>query len=250
MLGWPQQQAYDRAITIFSPDGRLYQVEYAREAVKRGAAALGLRTTESVILLVDKGEVGPLVEATSIEKLHKVDTHLAIATAGHVADGRHLVDFARRQAQIERLRYAEPLGVEAITKTITDYMQLYTQSGGVRPFGVALLIGGIENGAPRLYEADPGGAPREWRATAIGGDHASLLDELETRYADDLDHDEGLGVALSSLAEVMGGPLRPDGVGISAIMADPVEYVQYGVRDIETRLDALDLLDEPSDDAS
>lgn len=246
MLGWPQQQAYDRAITIFSPDGRLYQVEYAREAVKRGAAALGLCTAESVILIVEKGDVGELVEETSIEKLHKVDANLGVATAGHVADGRHLVDFARRQAQIERLRYAEPLGVEALTKTITDYMQLYTQSGGVRPFGVALLIGGLEDGVPRLYEADPGGAPREWQATAIGGDQAGLLNELEQRYRRGLTHEEGVAVALESMAEVKGAPLRPISVGLTAIRGEPAEYVSYPPDEIREILGGLGLLPEDS----
>jgi proteasome alpha subunit len=104
-----QQQAYDRGITIFSPDGRLYQVEYAREAVKRGTPSVGVRTEEGVILAVDKRSRSDLMEADSIEKLHKVADHVGIASAGHVADARRLIDFARRRAQLEELRYEEPV---------------------------------------------------------------------------------------------------------------------------------------------
>ena len=143
MQGQSQQQAYDRGITIFSPDGRLYQVEYAREAVKRGTASIGIRTPEGVVLTVDKRIRSPLMERTSVEKIHKADDHVGIASAGHVADARQLIDFARRQAQVNQLRYGEPVGVETLTKAVTDHIQQYTQVGGARPFGVALLFGGV-----------------------------------------------------------------------------------------------------------
>ncbi|MFB6163947.1 MAG: archaeal proteasome endopeptidase complex subunit alpha, partial [Haloarculaceae archaeon] len=159
MQGNAQQQAYDRGITIFSPDGRLYQVEYAREAVKRGTASVGVRTTDGVVLAADTRVRSPLLERSSVEKLHKIDDHVGIASAGHVADARQLIDFARRDAQVNQLRYGEPIGVESLTKDITDQIQQYTQTGGARPFGVALIVGGIENGEPRLFETDPSGTP-------------------------------------------------------------------------------------------
>src|SRR6056297_4024036 len=123
MQGNSQQQAYDRGITIFSPDGRLYQVEYAREAVKRGTASVGVRTTDGVVLAADTRVRSPLLERSSVEKLHKIDDHVAIASAGHVADARQLIDFARRQAQMDRLRYDEPVDVESLTKRVTDHIQ-------------------------------------------------------------------------------------------------------------------------------
>jgi len=155
------QQAYDRGITIFSPDGRLYQVEYAREAVKRGTASVGVRTSDGVVLAADRHARSPLIERDSIEKIHEIDDHVGVASAGHVADARQLIDVARRQAQVNRLRYDEPADVESLTKEVTDYIQQYTQTGGARPFGVALLVGGIENGEPRLFETDPSGTPYE-----------------------------------------------------------------------------------------
>ncbi|MFB6177383.1 MAG: archaeal proteasome endopeptidase complex subunit alpha, partial [Halobaculum sp.] len=135
MQGQQQQQAYDRGITIFSPDGRLYQVEYAREAVKRGTASVGVRTDDGVVLAADKRSRSELMEPESVEKLHKADDHVGLASAGHVADARKLIDFARQQAQVERLRYGEPIGVETLTKRVTDHIQQYTQVGGARPFG-------------------------------------------------------------------------------------------------------------------
>ncbi|ELY43919.1 archaeal proteasome endopeptidase complex subunit alpha, partial [Natronorubrum bangense] len=139
MQGQAQQQAYDRGITIFSPDGRLYQVEYAREAVKRGTASIGVRTADGVVLAVDKRVPSELLEDSSVEKIHKADNHIGIASAGHVADARQLIDFARRQTQVNQLRYGEPIGVETLTKEVTDHIQQYTQVGGARPFGVALI---------------------------------------------------------------------------------------------------------------
>ena len=137
MQGQSQQQAYDRGITIFSPDGRLYQVEYAREAVKRGTASIGVRTDGGVVLAVDKRIRSPLMERDSVEKLHKADDHIGIASAGHVADARQLIDMARRQAQVNQLRYGEPVGVETLTKEVTDFIQQYTQVGGATPKGRA-----------------------------------------------------------------------------------------------------------------
>lgn len=239
-----QQQAYDRGITIFSPDGRLYQVEYAREAVKRGAPSVGVVTQDSVVLAIDRGETSPLVEETSIEKLHKADDHVGVASAGHVADGRYLIDFARRQAQVERLRYDEAISIDVLTKMVTDHVQRYTQLGGARPFGVALLIGGISGDQPQLFEVDPGGAPREWKATAIGRDHGDLLEHLEEGYHADLDHEDGVTLALEALGEVIGPPLFPERLGLAWIPVDEGDYTVAEPDTVGDRLDELDLLEE------
>ncbi|WP_436930974.1 archaeal proteasome endopeptidase complex subunit alpha [Halosimplex halobium] len=196
------QQAYDRGTSIFSPDGRLYQVEYAREAIKRGTASVGVRTADGVVLAADRQVRSPLVEKGSIEKLHRVDDHIAVASAGHVADARQLVDYAREQAQVNRLRYDEPIGVESLAKEVTDYIQRYTQSGGVRPFGVALAIGGVDpDGTPKLFETDPSGTPYEWQATAIGGNRERLMGFLEDEYREGMDLDAGVALALEAIGE-------------------------------------------------
>ena len=250
MQGQAQQQAYDRGITIFSPDGRLYQVEYAREAVKRGSASIGVRTAEGVVLLADKRSHSPLMEPESIEKLHKADDHIGIASAGHVADARQLIDFSRRQAQVNRLRYGEPMGVETLTKTVTDYIQQYTQIGGARPFGVALVVGGIENGEPRLFETDPSGTPYEWKALAIGENRADIREYLEERYNEELSLDEGIELALGALSDATDELLDPEGLGLATITVDDESFHQYPVDELESVLDEYDLLASDEDDAA
>ncbi|WP_435358263.1 archaeal proteasome endopeptidase complex subunit alpha [Haloarchaeobius sp. DFWS5] len=221
------QQAYDRGSTIFSPDGRLYQVEYAREAVRRGSATVGVRTADSVVFASYGHRRSDLLEPSTIEKLHDVDGRLGVASAGHVADARRLVDFARRFAQQERLRYGEGPGVETAAKAIADHVQEATQTGGTRPFGAALLVGGVdlENGdggagTPRLYETDPSGTPSEWAATAIGGGSGKAQELLEGEYSPELGTEDGISLALDALAASSDDDLSSEAVGLAVMDAD------------------------------
>jgi len=236
-----EQQAYDRGITIFSPDGRLYQVEYAREAVKRGTASVGVRTTDGVVLAADRHARSPLIERDSIEKIHEIDDHVGVASAGHVADARQLIDVARRQAQVNRLRYDEPASVESLTKEVTDYIQQYTQTGGARPFGVALLVAGIEDGEPRLFETDPSGTPYEWQAVAIGGSREDIQNYLEEEYTDEMDLEGGIGLALRALASVNEEGLDATGVDIATIDVESRKFSKLAEDDIGTRLEESEL---------
>jgi proteasome alpha subunit len=238
MQGQSQQQAYDRGITIFSPDGRLYQVEYAREAVSRGTASVGVRTPDGVVLGAVRRVRSPLMERSSVEKLHKADDHVGIASAGHVADARQLIDFARRRAQTERLRYDDPIPIETLTKSVTDHIQQYTQTGGARPFGVALLVGGISDGEPRLFETDPSGTPYEWQATAVGGDRKEIQGVLEEGYRDDLDLEEGIDLALRGLSAT-NEDLTSDGVEIATIDADTESFGTVSDETVESHLDEI-----------
>jgi proteasome alpha subunit len=243
MQGQSQQQAYDRGITIFSPDGRLYQVEYAREAVKRGTASIGIRADDGVVLAVDKRIRSPLMERSSVEKLHKADDHIGIASAGHVADARQLIDFARRNAQVNQLRYGEPIGVETLTKEVTDHIQQYTQIGGARPFGVALIIGGIDaDGEPRLFETDPSGTPYEWKALAVGADRGEVRDYLEANYDEGIDLNEAVGLALRALGSVNDDALRPEAVGLATVGVEERAFRQLSDDEVEDYLVDLDLL--------
>ncbi|MDY6774910.1 archaeal proteasome endopeptidase complex subunit alpha [Halorutilales archaeon Cl-col2-1] len=200
-----QQQAYDRGITIFSPDGRLYQVEYAREAVKRGTASVGVAVPEGVVLAAFKRVGSSLMESETIEKIFKIDSHIGAASAGHVTDARKLIDKLREESQVNRASYKEPIGVETAVRHLSDEIQEFTQRGGVRPFGVALIAGGIEDGEPRVFETDPSGSFYEWKATAIGSDSNDIIDYLEETYEDDMSLDDAVGLALDAAAES-----RPD----------------------------------------
>ncbi len=240
MQGNHQQQAYDRGITIFSPDGRLYQVEYAREAVERGSPTVGVRTANGIVLAADRQIRSPLIERESIEKIHSVDNHIGIASAGHVADARQLVDHARQRAQIEQLRYGEAIGVETLTKEVTDHIQQYTQVGGARPFGVALLIGGIENGEPRLFEADPSGTPYEWQAVAVGGGYDKIRGYLEEEYDPELSQEAGIKLALEALATKR-DELAPEGVHVSSVTVEDPVFSTVDTEDIEAYVTELGL---------
>jgi len=247
MQGNQQQQAYDRGITIFSPDGRLYQVEYAREAVKRGTASIGVRTPEGVVLAVDKRIRSPLMERSSVEKIHKADDHIGIASAGHVADARQLIDFARRQAQLNRLRYDEPMGVETLTKTVTDHIQQYTQVGGARPFGVALIVAGVASGEPRLYETDPSGTPYEWKALAIGADRNDIREYLEEHYDAEMTLDDGVGLALSALASANDDSLSSEGISVATISVEDERFERLDEQTRRDHLEANDILADEDD---
>ncbi|QLH77344.1 archaeal proteasome endopeptidase complex subunit alpha [Halosimplex rubrum] len=234
------QQAYDRGTSIFSPDGRLYQVEYAREAIKRGTASVGVRTADGVVLAADRQVRSPLVEEGSIEKLHRVDDHIAVASAGHVADARQLVDFAREQAQVNKLRYDEPIGVESLAKEVTDYIQRYTQSGGVRPFGVALAIGGVDpDGTPKLFETDPSGTPYEWKATAIGGNREALQSFLEGEYRAEMDLDSGISLALETIAQG-DEEVDPEAAEVTVIDTETHRVRSLDPEEIASHLDELE----------
>ena len=152
----PSQQGYDRAITVFSPDGRLYQVEYAIETVRRGSLALGIKTKNGIILAAEE-KSKKLQISKSAQKIFQIDNHVGIVAAGYIPDARSQADNARFFSQSNRLVYDEPVEVETVAKHLADQAQQYTQYAGVRPFGVALIIGGITENKPHLFLKDPSG---------------------------------------------------------------------------------------------
>ena len=195
----PGQMAYDRAITVFSPDGRLFQVEYAREAVKRGTTTVGLKFKDGVVLIVDKRIASRLMEPKSIEKIFKIDHHIGCATSGLVADARILVDQARVIAQVNKITYDENMGVEELVKRICDYKQNYTQYGGVRPFGTALLVAGVDELGEHLFETDPSGALVSYKAGSIGAGRNVVMEVFEELYAEGMAMEAAVELGLKAL---------------------------------------------------
>lgn len=211
------QAAYDRAITVFSPDGRLYQVEYAREAVKRGTTAVGIKCQEGVVLIVDKRINSRLLEANSIEKIFRIDEHIGVASSGLVGDARALVDRARIEAQINRITYDEPIDVETLAKKLGDHMQTYTQFGGARPYGTALLITGIADGQFRLFETDPSGTLLEYKATGIGTGRPAVMKLFEEEYTHECSLQDAIRLGLKALHEATEGKFDVNTVEIGVI---------------------------------
>ncbi len=211
------QMGYDRAITVFSPDGRLYQVEYAREAVKRGTTAVGIKCTDGVVLIVDKRVATRLLEPSSIEKIFKIDEHIGVASSGLVGDARALVDRARIECQINRVSYNEAIDVETLAKKLCDHMQTYTMFGGARPYGTALLIAGISDGTARLFETDPSGTLLEYKATGIGTGRPAVMKVFEDEYNPDAGCKDAILLGLKALHAATEGKFDVNAVEISIV---------------------------------
>ena len=194
----PAQQGYDRAITVFSPDGRLYQVEYAIETVRRGTIAVGIKSKDGVVIAVEE-KPRKLQISDVAQKIFQIDDHVGLAAAGYIPDARSQVDNARFFSQSNKLIYDEPVEVETIAKHLADQSQQFTQYAGVRPFGVSLIIGGVVNNNPELYLTDPSGTYISYEAIAIGSDSDKVTDFLEKTYTDNLSLDDAGVLAVAAI---------------------------------------------------
>ncbi len=190
--------AYDRTIVVFSPDGRLLQVEYARQMVKNGSTSIGIRIKDGVILGAMKGHM-PLAVEESHKKIWEIDNSVAAVSAGSLADARSLIDMARVKAQVNMITYGEPISISSITKYISDRKHLVTQYAGVRPYGVGLLIGGADKTGPKLFETEPSGTMIEWKAQAIGRGADKAKKVLNTSYKDGMDLKAGVQLLVKAM---------------------------------------------------
>lgn len=233
----PPGLGYDRAITTFSPDGRLFQVEYAIEAVRRGTTAIGIKCKDGVVLAVEK-RVLSLQEAESVEKIFDIDSHVGAAIAGLTADARVLIDNARIQSQVNRLYYNEPITIAILTKKICDLKQMYTQHVGVRPFGVSLLVAGVDD-EPKLYMTDPSGAFWGYRAQAIGSGAQTVREELEKSYDENKTIDEVIILALTALKKVIEADLDATKAEIAVIKIDTKKFVRLSLEELKNYINKV-----------
>lgn len=191
------KMAYDRAIVVFSPEGRLYQVEYAYKAVENATTILGLTFKNGVALFASKS-LAKLLVPESAEKILKIDEHIGIGFCGFVADAHALIEFARVRAQVNRITFNEPIGIKTLAKIIAAKKQQYTQIGGIRPFGVSFLIAGVDE-KEHLFETDPSGAIREWDAKAIGRGAKIANQILEKEYKQNMEREKALELGMKAL---------------------------------------------------
>jgi len=219
----PAQQGYDRAITVFSPDGRLYQVEYAIETVKRGNIALGIKSKDGIIFAADE-RPRKLQIVDEPQKLFKIDQHIGIAAAGYIPDARSQADDARFFSQSSKIVYDESVSVETVTKHIADQCQQYTQYAGARPIGVALIIGGIDENGNSLFLTDPSGTYIPYNAVAIGADSDRVTEFLIKHYKQEMTLEESKMLAISSINMVSNDAKGSEHITISQIKSDTKQF--------------------------
>jgi proteasome alpha subunit len=202
VAAFAQPGAYDYNSTVFSPDGRLYQVEYARELVNRGGTILGIRCAEGVVLGSEEN-IEVLEEEGRSRKIFQVDEHIGAAIIGLGSDARVLIDQARINTQSNKLTYDEPIDVEVLTKKICDIQQTYTQHGGGRPFGVAMILGGVDKTGPHVFGTHPIGSYTGYKATVVGVGTETVLSMLKGEYCEDLTLEKSIALAVKCLVKAL-----------------------------------------------
>lgn len=184
--------------TMYSPDGRIYQVEYAIETVKRGTLAIGIKTNQGVVMAVEE-KPRTLQTSNITQKIFQVDTHIGVAAAGYIPDARVQVDNARFFSQGNKMTYDEPVEIETVAKHLADQCHQYTQYSGVRPFGVALIIAGVDVKGESVYVTDPSGTYVPYAAVAIGAGSEEVSDFLEKAYKEDMSLEDAAALAVAAI---------------------------------------------------
>ena len=227
---------YDGAITIFSPEGRIYQVEYALELVKRGSPIVGIKSEEGVVLAVLEPQLSKLAAPTNSKKIFRIDDHVGVAIAGLSPDARVLIKQARLYCQSNKMTYDEPADVEDLASGVGDLLQRYTQNAGVRPFGVSLLFGGVDDHRVSLLATDPSGSYRGYRATAVGRNSEKAVSVLQQEYRKEITLDEAIAISVQALKEASENDLSADGMNIAVVTKESKKFRTLSVEEIQKYL--------------
>jgi len=246
---------YDSRTTIFSPEGRLFQVEYAMEAISHAGTAVGVLSKQGVVLAAEKKVTSKLLESKAAsEKMYRIDDHIACAVAGITADANIIINYARLSAQRHLFQYQEPSPVEGLVRTVSDLKQGYTQFGGLRPFGVSLLVAGWDQHFGfQLYKSDPSGNYGGWKATSIGSGHQAAASILKSKYKDDIDLEGALQLATKILSKTMDSTaLNHEKLEYASLTRDPVsQQVEFRIlsdKEIDDLVARTDLESDKGDD--
>lgn len=221
-----QLMGYDRAITMFSPDGRLLQVEYAKKTVRQGSTAIGMVCADGVLLVADKRIVDKLVIPESVEKIFQIDDHLAATASGILSDARVLVERAQVKAQQHKVTFDTPIDTVSVVKDICALKQICTQSGGLRPFGVSVILAGIDADGPKLFETDPTGIYFQFRATVIGEGETEIEEILGKDFSEKMTIEEGLKLAVDALNKILDKNFNVDRVDAAYITTADRKFVK------------------------
>jgi 20S proteasome subunit alpha 2 len=208
---------YSFSLTTFSPSGKLVQIEYALMAVGAGQTSLGIKASNGVVIATEKKLPSILVDETSINKIQSLTPNIGVVYSGMGPDSRVLVRKSRKQAQTYQRLYQEPIPLSQLVRETAAVMQEFTQSGGVRPFGVSLLVAGYDDNGPQLYQVDPSGSYFSWKASAIGKNVSNAKTFLEKRYTDDMELEDAIHTAILTLKEGFEGQISGKNIEIGII---------------------------------
>ena len=241
----PGQMAYDRASTVFSPDGRLFQVEYALQAIQMGGTAVAVTYTGGIVFVAYRNlPVSSLAESGSIEKSFAIDAGLGCVTAGLIADSRVLIEFLRLEAQRHRLLYGEAAPYSLLAHSLGTHLQQFTQFGGTRPFAVSLLLGGFTQGTPGLVELDPSGATIGWKAYAIGRNRRAVADYLEEKIGGERTEETAFKLAVQAVAEGSPTPFPAEALDV-AILEPDMELRRLPASEVTKRVAGMPFIGTP-----
>ncbi|OLQ04087.1 Proteasome subunit alpha type-5 [Symbiodinium microadriaticum] len=247
-MSFLSRSEYDRGVNTFSPEGRLFQVEYAIEAIKLGSTAIGVCTKEGVILVVEKRVTSPLVDPSSIEKLLEIDYHMGCAMSGLTADARTLVDHARVEAQAHWFTYDERMPIESNVNAIADMALDFSDSDKKkktmsRPFGVALLVAGVDPwDGPVLFNTDPSGTFTKYAACAIGSAQEGATSMLQEQYNKDMTLKEAEILALTTLRQVMEEKLSKVNIEVGVVPTSTGKFRCYNAEELEDVISRLNMV--------
>jgi proteasome alpha subunit len=212
-----EESSYDEDITIFSPQGRLYQVEYARETVRKGTTTVGIKFDEGILFIALKNDFSKTVESMSIEKIFKIDKHIACTFCGLSADARQLIDYLIDEIQINKIWYDEDITIKSLVENLCAYINLFSRYQSVRPFGVVVFIGGIDSRGPRLFITDPSGSFIEYSAICEGMKNEEVTKYLEKNYKKNIDLEKAIMIGLNAVKKASGKKITPEKLEIGII---------------------------------
>jgi len=228
-----QLMGYDRAITMFSPDGRLLQVEYAKKTVRQGSTAIAIACSDGILLVTDKRVIDKLIVPEAVEKIWQIDEHMGATASGILSDARVLIERAQLKAQQHRITYDSPIDTLSIVKDICDLKQICTQSGGLRPFGVSILVAGIDDHTPAIYETDPTGIYFQYKATVIGEGEVEVEEILHKEYKEELTIEDALKLSLKALKKVLSDNFNIDRIDAAYITIKDRKFKKFSREKIE-----------------
>ncbi len=228
-----QAMGYDRAATMFSPDGHLLQVEYAEKAVRWGSASIGVICSDGVLIVAHRRVKDTLINEDSANKIYEVDEHIMAAAAGIMSDARVLIEDAQLIAQQNRVTYDSEINVESIIKDIANAKQKFTQYGGARPFGASVMIAGVSGGKPHLYLSDVTGNYFSYKAVAVGQNDEKIKEILRQEYKDNLTTTTAIKFALKVFKRILEKDYNINNFDVAVVKTEDKKIKRMSVEELK-----------------